>query len=260
MRNNYCIFKAHSIIGAILNLVLKLMILIRHRTLKYSVILKKIENDSISMVDLAKILGLEPTIIEIGSHVGIDTEKFAHIFPKGKIYSFEANPELYMIAKERIKKYKNITLVCAAIDKTCGIGEFYQSSGTSNGSGSLLKPTLHLTRHPSVLFEDKNKFNVATLNLDQCLKNLHGTLIDLFWIDVQGAELRVLEGGLKLLAKTRFVYTEVSKIPEYKGGVSYMELQIFMQQAGFKVETEFLPQKWLGSGNVLFKNTQLKTN
>jgi FkbM family methyltransferase len=253
-------FKVYSIIGVSLNLVTKILISIRRRALKSYILLEKPGNDSISMVDITQILGEEPIIIEIGSHVGIDTENFAHVFPKGHIYSFEANPELYILAKERLQDYKNITLICAAVDNSIGIGKFHQSSGSSNGSGSLLKPTVHLERHPSVFFEVKNEFNVATINLDQCLISLQGTKIDLFWIDVQGAELRVLEGGIKLLANTRFVYTEVSKIPEYEGGVSYEELKLFMHQAGFTVEREFLPQKWLGSGNVLFKNNQLNNN
>lgn len=110
---------------------------------------------AIGKLSLVEILCNTPTIIEIGAHEGWDTQEFSLLFPQGSIYSFEAHPELYSTLHRRCNKLANVTLVCAALSNTNGVSRFHQSSGMSNGSGSLLQPTEHLNRHPSVFFHLK---------------------------------------------------------------------------------------------------------
>ena len=76
--------------------------------------------------------------------------------------------------------------------------------------------------------------------------------IDLLWVDTQGAELLVFQDASKILESTKYIYTEVSKIPLYAGAVPYSALCEFLFRLGFAIEREFIPDEKLGEGNVLF--------
>lgn len=53
-------------------------------------------------------------------------------------------------------------------------------------------------------------------------------------LDVQGAELKCLKGAPKLLARLRFLETEISKDAFYEGGVLLPELDKFLMDLGFR--------------------------
>jgi FkbM family methyltransferase len=195
-----------------------------------------------------------PLIIEVGAHHGFDTLEFATLFPESKIYAFESFPGNFLHLQKNCQHFKNITTVCSALSNTNGVTFFYQSSGSSDGSGSLLTPTIHIKNHPTVFFEDKDKSTVITITLDTYFNSIEISKVDLIWIDVQGAEKLVLQGGTELLKKTRYIYLEVSEVPLYEGALAYCDMKLFMNNLGFEVWHEFLPAEWNGEGNVLFRN------
>ena len=191
-------------------------------------------------------------IVEIGAHKGLDTEELALTFPKARVISFEASPNLYVNAFNRCKKLANVTLIPAALANKSGVTRFNQSSGASDGSGSLLDPGTHLQKYPNVFFEPENIVIIPTITLDEYLDVVGAEKIDLIWIDAQGAEGLVFEGAHKYLSRTNYVYSEVANISEYSGGISYSDLTKLLNTYGLYVLKEFLPEKWNGVGNVLF--------
>jgi FkbM family methyltransferase len=212
---------------------------------------------AIGKKSLRELLGSNPKIVEVGAHIGVDTQEFSRIFPEGIIYAFEAHPSLYAVLQKKCKYLENVKCLNLALSNKIGFSIFRQSSGASSGSGSLLTPTSHLARHPEVLFLPEDELIVPTLTLDSYFEFLQGFKIDLMWIDVQGAERIVLEGAIKCLEVTRFIYLEVSKIPLYEGAVAYEELKSYLRTLGFHVEREFLPDNWHGEGNVLFRKVHV---
>lgn len=56
---------------------------------------------------------------------------------------------------------------------------------------------------------------------------------DLLVLDLQGAELEVLKGGRRTLAKAKAVICEVSKIPLYNGGALYPDVLAAFAAEGF---------------------------
>ena len=121
----------------------------------------------------------------------------------------------------------------------------------------LQKRKNHLQRHPTVFFEGEDKSSVITITLDTYFNSIGISKVDLIWIDVQGAERLVLEGGKELLKKTCYVYLEVSEVPLYEGALAYSEMKLFMASLGFEVSQEFLPADWNSEGNVLFRNISI---
>lgn len=201
---------------------------------------------------LAELLPAEPVILEVGSHTGGDTEEFAVMFPRGRIWAFEADQANFVGLFHRTRQYGNVQRMCGAVGDQPGVRTFFGSAGASDGSGSLLRATRHRQRHPDVTFPEERASTVPVIVLDDFAKATGIAQVDLIWIDVQGAELMVLGGATGLLRQTSYVYAEVSREPLYADGASYEALKDFMQSHGFGVVKEFLPDEWGGDGNALF--------
>lgn len=156
---------------------------------------------------------------EIGSHFGVDTKEFIKITKN--LHCFEPDPRNIKIFKEL-----NLTVHLNeyAISDTDGICKFYQSNGnvyeskygpTDNeivnkndwsASSSLMKPKNHIKKTPWVKFD--NIIEVKTKKLETyCLEN-NINKIDFVWMDVQGAELNVINGMGDFKQKIHYIYTE----------------------------------------------------
>jgi FkbM family methyltransferase len=201
---------------------------------------------------LKLLLPQNPVIVEVGSHVGIDTLEFAVMYPHGKVLSFEPQIDLYVAAVARTKSVRNVTIYPYAISSELMIHKFYVSSGSSTGSSSLLNPTKHLTNHPDVTFDQGTSQMVLTAPLDLICGHLGIDTIDLLWIDTQGAELLVLKGAAGMLAATSLIYLECSEEPLYEGAAKYDEIKALLKLNGFSLKKEFMPSDWGGEGNALF--------
>lgn len=201
---------------------------------------------------IKSLLPPNPLIVEVGSHVGIDTLEFAVMYPQGKVLSFEPQIDLYVAAVARTRTLGNVCIYPYAISSELGIHKFYVSSGASTGSSSLLSPTKHLTNHPEVRFDQGTSQMVLTAPLDQVCRHLGVDKIDLLWIDTQGAELLVLKGAGNMLTSTSFIYLECSEEPLYEGAATYVEIKEFLNFHGFSLKKEFMPSDWGGEGNALF--------
>lgn len=194
----------------------------------------------------------EPTILDVGAHVGLDSIEFSLMFPRGRIICFEADSNNFRDLANATRHFSNITAVQAAVCNSSGVVSFNGSSGKSDASGSILTPTKHLERHPGVIFSSSLRQVVPSITLDEFVDESRIAQVDLLWIDVQGAELLVLKGATSLLPRIRYIYAEVSMEPLYAGGATYRDLRGFVANYGFKVLREFLPSDWSGEGNVLF--------
>ncbi len=59
--------------------------------------------------------------------------------------------------------------------------------------------------------------------------------IDLLKIDTQGAELRVLKGGMRGLERVRLIWIEVSFRPLYEGSAVLSDVYAFLRSQGFRL-------------------------
>lgn len=203
-----------------------------------------------------------PLIFEIGSHQNEDTVQFYDIFSFPMIVCFEPYIENYFIGKEKVRKiyfgmkdnYCPPLMYNFAISNKDGKTSFFRSS--NNGlSGSLKTPKLHKLHYPEVEF-DNGEFLVDCIRLDTIIKDLgwNTKIIDLSWIDVQGAELEVFEGGKSFFANCRYVYTEFSQIELYENAPNIDQILNAIGDNWSVVE-----YMWINGnidGNVLLKNNR----
>lgn len=186
--------------------------------------------------------------MEAGAHIGIDTLEMAKIWPSGTIHAFEPIPQLFSQLETNASDKKNIKCYPLALSHTVGSSKMYVSSGSSDGSSSLLPPKEHLTEHPDVEF--RSTIPVKNITLDVWAERHSITHVDFLWLDVQGHELSVLKAAQNILRTIRAIYTEVLLIESYEGGALYSELRSWLESYGFRIEREALP--WPEGGNVLF--------
>jgi hypothetical protein len=91
----------------------------------------------IGKIELSRLLGAQPTILEIGAHKGIDTIEFAIMYPKGCVWAFEPQIENFERLRKRVKGLCNVYAVPAAVSERTQVSVFHQSSGHNDASGSL---------------------------------------------------------------------------------------------------------------------------
>lgn len=200
---------------------------------------------------------VNPTILDIGSNDGSDAVKLVSVFPMATIHCFEPDPRAFsVLQKRRVRsKIAPAFLYNVALSDLQGRAKFYQSSGSKpkivkrdwDLSGSLNKPTGHLEYSPWVKFE--SEIEVDTRILD----GYNFKYVDLIWMDVQGGERKVIEGGRNTLERTRFLYAEYGhwNKPLYEGQMTRQET------------IECLGEGWKPIGifencNLLLQNENLK--
>jgi len=174
-------------------------------------------------------------IIHVGAH---------HLEEKGlyeklnlEVFWIEANPNI-------AKLYPNVT--CAAVSDKCEDVEFTISNNTQ--SSSLLKLKHHSIVYPDVVEIEKIKVTTTTLN--NLIKNPEK--YDALNLDIQGAELKALNGATDILSFIKAVYTEVNQEELYENCARIEEMDSFLKIHGF---TRVLT-KWeynTGWGDALYR-------
>jgi FkbM family methyltransferase len=211
--------------------------------------LPKVLNEKISKVVLKKYLPTYPVIIDCGAHDGSDTVELAKMFKGATIHAFEPVGNLFNKLKQRPNPNNNIQYYQLALADKNGIMDFNLSEGRSDASSSLLLPITHLKDHPDTTFN--NKTLVQTMTLDSWAMKYQVEKVDLLWLDMQGYELQMLKESQFILDTVSVIHTEVSTRETYKGVVLYEEYRIFLEEKGFRVIEEAIPEGW-DMGNVLF--------
>lgn len=190
-----------------------------------------------------------PVIVEAGAYDGQDTLRFASYWPNGTVHSFEPVPDLMRRVRKTTSSHPNIHLYEMALvgDPSAGHVYLHVANGTPNASGSILEPTEHLSVFPDV--DLSGGTSVPAVTLSKWADEHDVRHVDLLWLDVQGAELAILNAGKSLLQETRVVHLEVSRRPLYKDSATWPQVRAFMEAEGFKQVLARVP---VVTGNALF--------
>jgi FkbM family methyltransferase len=188
-------------------------------------------------------------IVVVGACDAGEVMRMHRVYSNAKYVCFEPNPKTfdYLVAK-----YGHFPWVDArklALSDTPGRDRFYEMD--MPGNGSLLEPDAELWS-TTVQWKDKTvtSFEVELSTLDRETSSLAS--IDLLWMDVQGAEGKVLAGGREALKRTKAVFLEVALVRSpYKGAPLFSELKALLEAAGFMCVALGVGA-WNGNGNAFF--------
>ena len=163
-------------------------------------------------------------IIEIGSKDCQEALTFTKLFPNAHIVSFECNPKLLPQCRTNAAKSNNITLIEKCVTDNTDDNLFYLPKNL-DGTASL--------HQPNFLYDT---VNVDTIRMDQFLTD---QTVDLLWIDVQGAESKVLNSFGSKLNQVNTIYCEVDVSPIRYQHSSY-ESQILQNLTSFTLSSRLL--------------------
>ena len=206
--------------------------------------------------DLLKLFKKEDDLIilDIGGCEGEESVRYTRLFPNAFIYIFEPLPSNQELIKKNVDDYeiKKVKLCPIALSDNDGQAEFYVSSGHpedqkkeldwdfGNKSSSLLEPEFSIIQK---WLEFKEKINVPTMTLNTFFKQNNIDKVDFVHMDVQGAELKVLEGAKEKLKKIKTIWLEVSNVELYKNQPLTDEIEMFMKKNRFHlIKSEFSGQ------------------
>lgn len=183
-----------------------------------------------------KIIGKEcsnhPIVLEIGAHIGQDTERIYKNFSADiRLFAFEPDPRNIEILKSNsFYKEKNIPVIEKAIGDKDGVTSFHLSGGFPKSGGKLFTAGSSL-HPPTKTLEKLRKWRkvVAVIDINICtldtfFNEYNLDHIDFIWADVQGAEADLIRGGKNALKHTKYLFTEYCKNEHFEGQKTLKEL------------------------------------
>ncbi len=166
--------------------------------------------------------------IDIGANVGVYSLLNSQRFKK--IISVEPGKTQRMLLNENIKlnHFSNIEVLSTAIGSGKGTIKLYKSKNLVNYS---------------TVQNNEEYETVKQITLNQLLSPL--THVELLKIDVEGAEMDVIKGGLQEINKVHFIIIEVRNS-------FFGEMVEVLNKIGFKYH--ILEDRKIGEKNILFIN------
>jgi FkbM family methyltransferase len=171
-------------------------------------------------------------ILDAGASYGRISEKLLRKFPDANAYAFEPHPDYFQVLKEYAAKDSRFHPQFMALSDTEGKSELYVTSAA--GSTSLLMPADRLKKWKPQGSPIVNTIKVDAVTIDGWAQRSGNIPIQLMKFDIQGAELKALQGAVRTLeSSTLIVYAEVWFNNMYNGGALYSELDLFLRKYGF---------------------------
>lgn len=194
------------------------------------------------------------SVVHIGAHLGEEVNDYKENGVKSVIW-FEANRNLMPQLFENTRRYDlKQEYFCEVLsDKD---GEEVNFAITNNGqSSSILELGTHKTHHPQIHVVDTKK--LTTKRFDTIARDnpnkINMNIIDFVNLDVQGAELKVLQGfgdAFSAYKNIKAVYTEVNTEEVYVGCALLPQIDSFLESHGFKrIAINMTDAKW---GDALY--------
>lgn len=194
-------------------------------------------------------------IMDIGSWHLKQTIEMSIIFPNAVIHAFEPNPKTYELClkvrdslpeslKNRIFVHK------IAFSDSTGQADFYvlDESKTDSLNEGIASLNLLSEKMDGALLNDKwiqKKISVDTDTIDNWCFNNKIVPIDLIWMDVQGAELKVLNGANTVIKSVKAVCTEVGVVPYYENHSLKNDVdEYFFKNSFCELKEAFLKTSW----------------
>lgn len=183
------------------------------------------------------------SVVHVGASYGQEVRDY---FKHGieSCFLIEPIPEVFNFLEETYKSDSRIKLARnACVDKPEKL-DFYIAA--NEGMSSSIYPEINENIH-SVGY--CGKIEVDGLPLDDILKS-HAEEIDLLVVDAQGSEVKVFTGAKETLKRTKYIFTEVSRIPLYTGACVMSDVTSILKESGFSLLKEFLNDR--GTGDALY--------
>lgn len=187
-------------------------------------------NYFIHLLQRLKARGNEPTLfIDAGAHFGETNETIRSIYPNSRVISFEANPSCEPHLKSRCIEYVIGLLGSETIEKV----PFYINPNDVVSTGCSIY------KEKSEHFLNAQSIELPMYALDDVIPE--EVIPDFLKMDVQGAELSILDGAERILKNIKWVYLEVSFVSYNEGAPLFKSVSDYLYERGYIITDECDP-------------------
>ena len=175
-------------------------------------------------------------IFDIGAYDCYHSSTFKAHFPHATIYAFEADERNFEKMARHSHTLNLVHMACSDVDGTVRFYPTTQFNGQSySGSGSVCVPEVRGDSNEGKcndgLFFDLQGIEVNSTRIDTFCKARNITHIDYLHIDVQGAEMKVMQGLGDI--RPTYIFAEVCELLAYQTGITIEEFNTFMASLGY---------------------------
>jgi len=166
-------------------------------------------------------------VLHVGAHLAEESAEYER-FNWTPVIWIEAQENLVKRLRQKLEPKGNKIIEAAVLDQNDI--ELVLNISSNSQSTSLLQFGTHSESYPSVEITDQ--VIVKTKRLDSLIdKNQMPNFINL---DIQGVELKALQGLGELIDEVKYIYTEVNRFEVYKNCTLIKDLDTFLGSKGFK--------------------------
>jgi len=201
------------------------------------------------------------TILDVGAYVGKVTMIYRDMFPGASIYCLEPFPDSFK-ELSRLADGKFIRPYQIALCDT--VGRANLQIDTDQSCNSLFpRPTAGAKYYPGSS-QNVGQVEIEVQTLDAFCDKEGIAEIDILKLDVEGAELKVLNGASKRLRDKhiRLIYIEVMFVPHYGGGCLFHEVSDFLSHQGYTLfnlyDLKRAQNGQLRWGNAIFLSPEMR--
>jgi FkbM family methyltransferase len=202
---------------------------------------------NLDRIEFLKLKGFEPNnILDIGCHIGNFANSMKTLFPSSNLFLIDANPYL----EKELEKYPFPFKICLLGNENKTSVDFYITKKWNLSSGN------------SIYKENSEDFSneyITSIKLDMHkLDDLFpNETFDFVKLDTQGSEVDIINGGINLISKAKYVLIECSIIDYNLGGAKIFDVFNIMNTLKFTmtdvVDLFYKDTQDLAQIDILFK-------
>lgn len=184
-------------------------------------------------------------ILHVGAHLGEEGRCYSQMNIQD-VWWIEGNPSVMEKLTSNVRQFGH-RVINALVAEKDGMTVDFHVTNYDGMSSSVLEFGTHPTFSPDTVFVEHLKLETTTIDT---LVKTHGIRANYLSMDLQGMELRALQGATTYLADVDYVMTEINKKEVYVGCAKVEELDALLHEFD-RVETYWVADQ--GWGDALYR-------
>ncbi len=178
----------------------------------------------------------KPIIFDVGAAVGGVCARYRALFPGSTIHAFEPFPDSFAQLQAQFGACPSFKLNQAAVTDVPGVVRLNANQLSLTNSLLATDPLATEAWGQGVL-ETRTSIEVPAVTIDQYCKTNSIERIDILKLDIQGAELKALQGAATVLRQGRvaLIYLEIIHVRTYVGQPHFEDYLRFFRETGYSM-------------------------